>query len=89
MSHVNGFVCVQEKLRWVGAGGLAPGTLPFRPVQVHGRRGLAAPAGHGNHVIRLVSRFKGTASLFYEPTTPKYTWLSGGCYSLDGNCFCR
>lgn len=65
MSHVNGFVFAQEKLRWVRTGGLAPGTLPFCPVQAHGRRGLAAPAGYGNHVFRLVSRFKGKASLVY------------------------
>lgn len=51
---VNGFVFVQEKLRWVRTGGLASGTLSFCPVQIHGHRGLAAPAGYGNYVIRLV-----------------------------------
>ena len=53
---VNGFAFVQEELRWVRTGGLASGTLSFRPVQIYGRGGLAAPTGHGDSVIRLVLR---------------------------------
>lgn len=45
---------MQAKLCWVRTGRLASGTLSFRPVQIHGHRGLAAPTGHGNSVIRLV-----------------------------------
>lgn len=50
----NGFAFVQEKLRWVGTGRLASRTLSFGPMQIYGHRGLAAPTGYGNYVIRLV-----------------------------------
>lgn len=45
---------MQAKLCWIRTGRLASGTLSFRPVQIHGHRGLAAPTGHGDSVIRLV-----------------------------------
>lgn len=56
MSYCGWFAFVQEKLRWVRTGRLASGALPFRPVQIYGHRGLAAPTGHGNPVVRLVLR---------------------------------
>lgn len=60
---VSGFVFAQEELCWVGAGGLASGTLSLCPVQVHGHRDLAAPAGHGHYVVRLVAQPCGPLSL--------------------------
>lgn len=48
------FFFIQEKLCWVRTGRLASGTLSFCPVQIYGCRGLAAPPGYGNYVIRLV-----------------------------------
>lgn len=51
---VNGFAFVQEKLCWIRTGRLASRTLPFCPMQIYGHRGLAAPIGYGNYVIRLV-----------------------------------
>lgn len=52
---MNGFPFVQEELCWVRAGRLASRTLSLCPVQIYGHRGLAAPTGYGNYVIRLVS----------------------------------
>jgi len=51
---MNGFPFVQEELCWVRAGRLASRTLSFCPVQIYGHRGLAAPTGYGNYVIRSV-----------------------------------
>nr|XP_025131717.1 uncharacterized protein LOC112582058 [Bubalus bubalis] len=49
----HGAAAGREKLHWVRTGRPASRTLSFRPVQIYGHRGLAAPTGHGNSVISL------------------------------------
>ncbi|GAB5568603.1 rap guanine nucleotide exchange factor 4 isoform X4 [Prionailurus iriomotensis] len=67
----------REELCWVRAGRLASRTLSLCPVQIYGHRGLAAPTGYGNYVIRGLDQ-----NLYFQDTYVFYQFSSDECSYL-------